>query len=93
MIRVALAVGLLSAVTSLPLSASAAPTGDHAIRVAQADVTIKETVPEKKVIIKKPSTAVVVKKRSVTTGTSCRTVTTHVREGGRTVVKKVKRCD
>lgn len=93
MIRVALAVALLSAGACLPLSAAAAPTGNHAITVAQADVTVKETVPEKKVIVKKPSTAVVVKKRGVTVGSSCRTVTTHVRERGRTVVKKVKRCD
>lgn len=92
MIKFALAGVVLVAGACLTLPVSAAPlgSGDHTMRVAQADVVVKERVPEKKVIVKKPSARVVVKKRSTT---ACRTVTTHVREAGRDVVKKVRRCD
>lgn len=92
MIRVTLVVAVLSAGACLSLPASAAPAGAvSGIQLAQADVTVKTTEPavREKVIVHKPAVA---HKRVVVGAPACHTVTTKVREGGRTVVKKVKRC-
>jgi hypothetical protein len=92
------------AVTGIALSfalSTAAVMAAPTSALAQADVTVRTTttapVVKKKVIVRKPVVheRVVVRPGApavVVARPGCRMVTTRVREGGRLIVKKVRRC-
>jgi len=95
--KLALTFAALAAAATLACAPPAlAQSGDAAIRLAQADVSIRVNTPstQRTVVKKKVVVRPAVKSKTVvrTAGSNCRTVTVRKRVNNKTVISKTRRC-